>query len=147
VAERLARPDAKKGFVLDGFPRTVAQAQALDALMARLGSDPLIVVDVAVPEQELVRRLAERRICGGCGSTADLAWKRETCQACGDRLVQRVDDSQNVVRERLRVYQQSTRPVLEYYRERPTFFVVNGAQAPEHVALELNSMIDSTEPR
>jgi adenylate kinase len=141
VADRLARPDVRKGFVLDGFPRTVAQARALDELMDRLDSGPLIVVDVAVPEQELVRRLANRRICSVCGSNADPAGG-DACKPCGGTLVQRADDNQDVVLERLRVYQQATRPVLDYYRERPTFRVVNGAQTPERVAYELNAMID-----
>jgi adenylate kinase len=141
VADRLAKPDVKSGFVLDGFPRTVAQARALDDLMDRLGSGPLIVVDVAVPEPELVKRLAGRRICSKCGTNAapvDAA----ACAKCGGQLVQRADDDQDVVIERLRVYQQSTKPVLEYYRERPTFRVVNGAQAPERVASELNALIN-----
>jgi adenylate kinase len=142
VADRLAKPDAKSGFVLDGFPRTVAQARALDDLMDRLGSGPLIVVDVAVPEPELVKRLAGRRICSTCGANA-AGLDAMACGKCGGQLVQRTDDDQDVVIERLRVYQQSTRPVLEYYRERPTFREVNGAQAPERVASELNALIDN----
>jgi len=140
VADRMTKPDVQPGFVLDGFPRTVAQARALDELMERLGSGPLIVVDVAVPDEELVRRLAGRRICSVCGANAELS--TDACQKCGGRLVQRSDDDQGVVLERLRVYQQSTKPVLEYYRERPTFRVVNGAQAPERVAQELTVLID-----
>jgi adenylate kinase len=141
VAERLAKPDVQHGFVLDGFPRTVAQARALDELMERLGSGSLIVVDVAVPEPELVRRLASRRICSVCGTNAG-SLEGDACSRCNGQLVQRTDDDQGVVLERLRVYQQATRPVLDYYRERPTFRVVNGAQAPERVANELNTMID-----
>jgi adenylate kinase len=141
VADRLAKPDVQPGFVLDGFPRTVAQARALDDLMERLGSGPLIVVDVAVPEPELVKRLAGRRICGECGTNA-ASLDEKTCGNCGGQFVQRADDDQDVVLERLRVYQQSTKPVLEYYRQRPTFRVVNGAQAPERVASELNALID-----
>jgi adenylate kinase len=141
VRERLDRADAAAGFVLDGFPRTVAQARALDDLMDRLGSGPLIVVDVAVPEPELVKRLAGRRICSKCGTNAP-SLDATACGKCGGRLVQRADDDQGVVLERLRVYQQSTKPVLEYYRGRPTFRVVNGAQAPERVASELNALID-----
>jgi adenylate kinase len=141
VADRLARPDARAGFVLDGFPRTVAQARALDELVKRLEAGPLIVVDVAVPEHELVRRLASRRICSGCGTNAGPA-DVDGCATCGGQLVQRTDDDQGVVLERLKVYQQSTRPVLDYYRGRPTFRVVNGAQAPERVTVELNAMID-----
>jgi adenylate kinase len=142
VAERLARPDAKPGFVLDGFPRTVAQAQALDELMARSDNGPLIVIDVAVPEQELVRRLGSRRICRVCGTNAEALMAATSCAKCGGELIQRADDDHGVVRERLKVYQTATRPVLEYYRERPTFRVVNGAQAPERVARELDTMID-----
>jgi adenylate kinase len=140
VADRLARPDVEAGFVLDGFPRTVPQARALDELMERRAS-PLIVVDVAVPEQELVRRLAYRRICSVCGTDAG-PMGVSTCNECGGQLVQRPDDDSDVVLERLRVYQQSTTPVLEYYRGRPTFRVVNGAQPPERVADELNALID-----
>jgi adenylate kinase len=141
VADRLAKPDVKAGFVLDGFPRTVAQARALDELMERIGLGPLIVVDVAVPEPELVRRLAGRRICSACGTNAERL-DADTCAPCGGRLEQRADDNREVVLERLKVYQQSTRPVLEYYRERPTFRVVDGAQALERVASELNAVID-----
>jgi adenylate kinase len=142
VEQRLGRPDASRGFVLDGFPRTVAQAQALDEIMGRLGNGPLIVVDVAVPDQELVRRLASRRICSSCGTNADALGPATVCRKCGGELVQRTDDDQGVVQERLNVYQRATKPVLEYYRERPTFRVVNGAQAPERVAQELDTMID-----
>jgi adenylate kinase len=141
VVDRLGQPDVEAGFVLDGFPRTVAQARALDELMERLASSPLIVVDVAVPEQELVRRLAGRRICSLCGTNAG-PMDVSTCKECGGQLVQRPDDDSDVVLERLRVYQQSTKPVMEYYRGRPTFRVVNGAQPPERVADELNASID-----
>jgi adenylate kinase len=144
VRERLARPDAKPGFVLDGFPRTVAQARALDEIVQERGNGPLIVVDMVVPEQELVRRLAGRRICSKCGSNADPfdVDAASTCRRCGGELVQRVDDDQRVVLERLKVYQRTTKPLVEYYRERPTFRVVNGAQAPERVAHELDTVID-----
>jgi adenylate kinase len=142
VRDRLARPDASRGFVLDGFPRTVAQAEALDRIMDERGDDPLIVVDVEVPPQQLVQRLAMRRICVNCGTNADPKNAGATCAKCGGELVQRADDNQAVVLERLNVYQRSTRPVLEYYRERPTFRVVNGAQPPEHVAHELDTLID-----
>lgn len=142
VRDRLSRPDARPGFVLDGFPRTVAQAEALDGLMHELGNGPLVIVDVVVPDVELVRRLAGRRICSTCGSNADPFAAGDTCRKCGGGLVQRADDTTDVVLERLKVYQRATRPVLEYYRERATFRVVNGAQSPERVARELDTMID-----
>jgi adenylate kinase len=89
-----------------------------------------------------VRRLASRRICSRCGANADPGDTGESCQKCGGELVQRVDDNEAVVRERLRVYQRSTRPVLDFYRQRPTFRTVNGAQPLARVAEELDAMVD-----
>ena len=142
VRDRLLRPDAAKGFVLDGFPRTVVQARALDQIMEERDNGALIVVDVVVPEAELVRRLASRRICSKCGTNADPFGAATTCTKCGGELVQRTDDNSDVVLERLKVHQRQTKPVLEFYRERLTFRVVNGAQAPERVAHEMDTLID-----
>jgi adenylate kinase len=142
VRDRLARPDVAKGFILDGFPRTVAQAVALDGLIA--GRDPLIVIDIAVPEAELVRRLSARRICEDCGTNAEAtgASDQERCRACGGRLKQRSDDREDVVRERLKVYRRDTEPLIEYYQSRPTFRSVNGAQPLESVAADLVTAIE-----
>jgi adenylate kinase len=142
VRERLSRADTHRGFVLDGFPRTVAQARALDQIMSERGKGALIVVDVDVPEAELVKRLAHRLICSSCGRNADPSRSTGKCSNCGGRLVQRADDNEQVVLERLKVYATSTKPVLEYYRGRPTFRVVNGAQSPEQVARDLDAMIE-----
>jgi adenylate kinase len=139
VRERLDRDDARAGFVLDGFPRTVAQAEALDAIVA--GRDPLIVVDIAVPEDELVRRLASRLVCESCGTTATPA-SRPICGTCGGRLIQRADDNEAVVRERLKVYHRQSEPLVGYYRTRPTFRAIDGAQAPERVARDLAAAIE-----
>ena len=141
VKKRLQQPDAQGGFVLDGFPRTVAQARALDEIMSERNNGPLIVIDVMVPPDELVRRLATRRICVDCQTNADPK-ATDRCLKCGGRLEQRTDDNQDVVRERLNVYVRETKPVLEFYRERTTFSLVNGAQAPDRVAQELDMMID-----
>ncbi len=142
VGERLAQPDTAAGFLLDGFPRTVPQAQALDALLDARGNGPLIVVDVRVPLQELIRRLDSRRICGSCGSNADPFGPASRCGKCGGVFVQRVDDNRDVVIERLKVYERQTYPLVEFYQGRPTFRVVNGAQPPEQVAFELDTVID-----
>ncbi|HJZ76334.1 MAG TPA: adenylate kinase [Vicinamibacterales bacterium] len=142
VSERLDRDDAVNGFVLDGFPRTVAQASALDAIMT--GHDPLIVIDIVVPEAELVRRLATRMICESCGANAPIGDGTTTCVRCGGRLVQRTDDSEAVVRERLKVYHSQSEPLVEYYRERPTFRSIDGAQPPDKVAADLVAAIEST---
>jgi adenylate kinase len=140
VRERLERADALSGFVLDGFPRTVAQAAALDGIMAE--RDALIVVDIVVPEDELVRRLGTRSICRLCGTGAPVGSAvGAACVKCGGRLVQRTDDNQAVVLERLKVYHRQSEPLVEYYRVRPTFRSIDGAQPPEKVAADLASAI------
>jgi len=140
VRERLERNDARDGFVLDGFPRTVAQASALDAIMH--GRDPLIVVDIVVPEAELVRRLGTRMICDDCGTVAPVgSLVGAACVKCGGRLVQRADDNQAVVIERLKVYHRQSEPLVEYYRVRPTFRSIDGAQPPDRVAADLAAAI------
>jgi len=142
VTERLGRPDVAPGFVLDGFPRTVAQAVALDRLMAE--RDPLIVLDIVVPESELARRLGTRMICGDCGTNAD---GHEAvpgrCGKCGGPLIQRADDSNGVVLERFKIYQRATKPLVEFYRERSTFRSINGAQAADSVTADLAAAIEA----
>ena len=151
VDERLARGDVQNGFVLDGFPRTVAQAAAFDSMMVGRGS--VIVVDIAVPEEELVRRLASRRICKDCGlddaiHTGDGAASGGSrvdgrCRRCGGQIVQRTDDNDRIVRERLKVYQRQTAPLVDYYSGRPTFRSIDGLQAPDRVAADIGRAIDS----
>ncbi len=138
VEERLARKDAKPGFVLDGFPRTVTQARALDDIMLNRG--PLVVVDIVVPEDVLVRRLAARRICGACGSNALVEWTT-SCGKCGGVLIQRTDDGEEIVRERLNVYHRQTKPLVDYYSQRPTFRAIDGNQPPDVVTASLDRAI------
>ena len=144
VRERLARSDAQAGFVLDGFPRTVAQAEALDAIMT--GREALVVVDIAASDEELVRRLTSRRVCSACGTNADVPAPGQpiatACAKCGGVLAQRADDREEVIRERLRVYARDTRPLLDYYGSRPPFRRVDGAQAPDRVAADLAAAIE-----
>ena len=139
VKDRLSRPDAARGFVLDGFPRTVAQATVLDAMLA--GRDPLIVVEIRVPDDELVRRVVSRRICAGCGRTMtafDQSGKPlERCPSCGGALRTRPDDTEEVMRDRLKVYWRDTQPMVAYYQSRPGYRAVNGAQSLDRVRDEL----------
>jgi adenylate kinase len=139
VRERLAQEDAAGGFVLDGFPRTVPQAIALDDMID--GRAPLVIVDVEVPEDALVDRLSGRRVCGACGWTAPPGLT--ACAKCGGTLVQRRDDSPDVVRERLRVYARDTRPLVEFYRQRPTFRSVDGDQAQDAVGADIAAAVAS----
>jgi adenylate kinase len=128
--ERLAQPDAKTGCVLDGFPRTVAQAEALDALFARAGIalDRVIFFDVS--RAELLRRLTGRRVCRACGRTYNLVSAAPKiagkCDGCGGELYQRADDSEATVATRLDVYQTQTAPLLDYYRQRSLLTTVAG---------------------
>lgn len=142
VRERLTQPDALAGFVLDGFPRTATQAKALDEITASRG--PVICVEIQVPDEELVRRVRGRRVCDDCGANADafehkpdalsdLCQNTERCRTSGPKWVARSDDSETVVRERLKIYWRDTRPMIEYYSARPTFRVIDGLQSPEQV--------------
>ncbi len=139
VKERLARPDTGRGFVLDGFPRTVAQAVALDAMVDSAG--PVLVVSIEVPETALVERLTLRRICATCGWNAVPGMT--ACAQCGGALVARRDDGTEIVLERLRVYARDTQPLVEYYRTRPTFRVVDGDQTPDAVAADIAAAVAS----
>ncbi len=142
VSDRLARPDAANGFVLDGFPRTRRQAEALDVMVNGRG---LAVIDIAVPADEIVRRLSERRICRDCASIVGpgvAGAERSACVRCGGQLVQRSDDREEVVRERLAVYEKSSRPLLEYYAARPLFRQIDGLRAPEEVFEAIVEVID-----
>ncbi len=146
VRERLQKPDARNGFILDGFPRTVAQARSLDQILE--GREPLVVIELAVPDEDVLRRLRSRRVCGQCGANAepggDGSADRDTCHRCGGRMVTRSDDGDAAVRtRRLQVYARESQPLLDYYRARPTFRSVNGAQGPGRVEVDLAAAIDS----
>ena len=130
VQARLDRDDARHGFILDGFPRTVVQASALDRMVD--GRGPLVVLDIVVPEDVLVRRLATRRICSRCGVNAAPDWTR-SCGRCGGELVTRMDDGVDIVRERLAVYERQTKPLVDYYSARPSFRAIDGNQPPDVV--------------
>ena len=140
VQERLNEPDARAGFVLDGFPRTVHQANALDRMVESRG--PLVVLDIAVPEDVLVRRLATRRICSKCGSNAAVEWTA-ACGRCGGALVARADDGVDIVRERLKVYQRQTKPLVDYYSARPSFRRIDGNQPPDVVTTAVDAAVDA----
>jgi adenylate kinase len=133
VAERLAKPDAARGFILDGFPRTIAQAEALAALLKDHGwaLDRVIYFDVS--EGELLRRLTGRRICRGCQAAYHLVSappaRPGVCDRCGGELYQREDDGEATVRNRLEVYARQTAPLLDYYRQRGLLASVRGEGA------------------
>jgi len=138
VKERLARADAQPGFILDGFPRTVTQARALDRL---LGAKGLTVLAIQVPNEALVRRLTSRRVCQSCGLNAAPNANETVCPRCSGAFAVRPDDEESVVRERLRVYERQTQPLLEFYGERPTFFRIDGNGTPDEVYGALEAVL------
>ena len=144
VQERLSRPDAANGYILDGFPRTVPQAKALDAM---LRGEPLVVIDLKVPDEELLKRMKTRRVCRKCASIAEPGSSQETCERCGGQLITRADDEDERVRQhRLEVYARESKPLLDYYRGRETFRSIDGAQAPDRVAKNLAASIGEMVP-
>jgi len=117
IAEAFNRPEAAHGFVLDGFPRTVAQAERLAAILAGRGESLDAVLDLAVPDAEVVARLSGRRLCSDCSGITHVAVVGESgrCPNCGGELIQRSDDSPETIQNRLRVYREQTQPVLDWY--------------------------------
>lgn len=130
MGERLGKADAGRGFILDGFPRTIAQAEALAKLLKDLGQTLDTVIYFDVSEPELLRRLTGRRVCRTCGHsyhmTSNPPKRAGVCDECGGELYQRDDDAETTVRKRLDVYQRQTAPLLDYYRQRSLLATVSG---------------------
>lgn len=137
VGETLGRPEARKGFVLDGFPRTLAQVEALDRLLDERGLELDRVVLFRISEAELVERITGRRVCRQCGRNYHMKFsppaRHDVCGACGGPLYQRSDDEEATVRRRLAVYEQNTRPLVEYYRGRDLLDEVSGEGSVDRV--------------
>ncbi|MEO7189578.1 MAG: adenylate kinase [Vicinamibacterales bacterium] len=136
VAHRLAQDDARDGFVLDGFPRTVVQAEELDRM---LDGRPFLAIVLVVPEAELERRLGARRICSQCRTlytTGTLygGSEEELCSSCGATLIRRDDDNIQTIRHRLLTYRQTAEPLIEHYQHRSALAVIDGMRSPEDVA-------------
>lgn len=141
VEERLAQGDCRKGYILDGFPRTVAQAEALDEALQSAGQGLDAAVEINISDNEAILRIAHRWICPECGATYFRRYpscaERTECEACGATLTQREDDTEETARERLAVYLVETDPVVSYYEERGRLVSVNGEQSIEQVFREM----------
>lgn len=128
IRDRLAQPDCAGGFILDGFPRTIPQAEALD----RMGIAIDRVIDIEVADETIARRVSGRRVCPGCGASYHVDYKKpaveDVCDRCGDTLVQRKDDQPDTVRERLRVYHEQTEPLKSYYAASGKLTIVEGQE-------------------
>jgi adenylate kinase len=137
VKERLAKPDCKEGFILDGFPRTLEQADALDKSLSELGIEVDQVINITASEDELVRRMTGRRICKSCGATYHVLFnpsKAEgVCDKCGGETFQRDDDKEETVKKRQAVYRAQTQPLIEYYQSKGLYAEIDGLQPIEKV--------------
>lgn len=148
--ERLAKSDCLGGFILDGFPRTLQQAHALDQMLAKMGIRLNRVVNIVVPDEELIPRLTGRRICQSCGATYHMEFrppiKPGICDRCGGELYQRADDQEITVRQRLEVYRRQTQPLIQYYLDRDLYTEINGAQAADTVFRDIIVSLTGEEP-
>jgi adenylate kinase len=146
VEQRIDRPDCARGFVFDGFPRTIAQAEKLDEILAKRGFGKPRVVHIAVEYEALFRRLTGRRTCAVGGEIYNIYDRpprvEGKCDNDGGELVQRPDDREEVIRERLAAYDRQTKPLIDYYRRQGVLVDVNGAAAPEAVLRQVLEVLD-----
>ena len=149
IAERLGHRDAQAGFILDGFPRSVAQAEALAGMIGRTQAIDKVVA-VIVPDQEIVQRISGRRTCKNCNAMYHLKFEPPkiagVCDKCGGELYQRADDAEATVRERLKVYETNTRPLLDYYRGLGLLAQVDGVGRTEEVEKRIMSALEGLLP-
>lgn len=147
VKERLSKADCAKGFILDGFPRTVEQADALKEILKEHGKEVTAVLNIHVPAEELIERATGRRICRECGATYheknNAPREAGKCDKCGGTLYQRSDDTEETMRKRMSVYEKSTRPLIEYYKKTGKYTEIDGKQSIAKVTEELEKVLSS----
>ena len=137
IAERLREDDAADGFILDGFPRTIPQAEALQKILDELGRNIDHVISIEVDDEELVTRLTGRRMCKGCGESFHVVFnpsaKEGICDRCGGELYQRDDDTEETIRQRLAVYSEQTQPLIAYYEKQGKLRRIEGTGSIEEI--------------
>jgi len=146
VKERISMDDCKDGFILDGYPRTINQAKALDEILKEMGRDVDLVINIVVSDENIIKRLSYRRICKVCGAVYHLITnppkKDEICDKCGGPLYQREDDKEEVIRNRLLVYRERTKPIIDYYKGKGVLVNVDGNLTIEEVWKQIERLID-----
>ena len=147
VRERLSKDDCKKGFILDGFPRTVEQADALAEIFKDNGMKLTAVVNISAPTQDLLERAVGRRICKNCGHSFHVKFHptkvEGVCDDCGGATYQRADDSEETMKSRLSVYESSTRPLIEYYKKAGVYKEIDGRQDIAKVEADLAAVLEA----
>lgn len=145
VRERLSKADCENGFILDGFPRTVEQADALEKILSDLGKKLTAVLNIHVPAEDLIERAVGRRICKGCGATYHVKFNAPKiegkCDNCGGELYQRADDNAETMKNRLSVYEASTRPLIDYYKKAGVYSEIDGRQPINEVTAALMKVL------
>ncbi|MGB9668193.1 MAG: adenylate kinase [Thermosulfidibacteraceae bacterium] len=146
VRERIVQDDCKKGFILDGFPRTVVQAEALDRMLEELGISIDYVINIDVPEEEIIKRLSGRRTCRNCQAMYHVIFnppkKEGVCDKCGGELYQRDDDKEETIRARLEVYKKQTAPLIEYYSKRGKLVNIDGRKGINEIFTEIVNVLE-----
>ncbi|HIY19767.1 MAG TPA: adenylate kinase [Candidatus Blautia avistercoris] len=146
VVDRVGQPDCEKGYVLDGFPRTIPQAESLDAALKAVGSKIDYAIDVDVPDENIISRMSGRRACLKCGATYHLKYaapkKEGVCDTCGEALVLREDDKPETVQKRLNVYHEQTQPLIDYYTKAGILVTVDGTKDMEEVFQAITEILD-----
>ncbi|MDO4323608.1 MAG: adenylate kinase [Lachnospiraceae bacterium] len=147
VIDRLSQEDCKNGYILDGFPRTIPQAEALDAALSKRGETMDFAIDVDVPDENIVSRMSGRRACTGCGATYHIVHnpskKGDVCEVCGETLVLRDDDKPETVQKRLTVYHDQTQPLIEYYSKQNILKTVDGTQDMNDVFTAITKILEA----
>ena len=146
VRERLSRPDCEQGYLLDGFPRTIPQAEALDKLGPEIGRAVTLVIDITVNEEELVRRIAGRRVCPSCGASYHIEWMKPAvegiCDRCGHELIQRKDDNPSSFAVRLQNYYASTQPLVDYYKKQGIYHGFDGMVTKDELGKAIIALLE-----
>ncbi len=146
LLDRVAKDDCKDGYILDGFPRTIPQAKALSEVLAKDGQKIEYAIDVDVPDENIVRRMGGRRSCPNCGASYHIVYippKAEgICDHCGTALIQRDDDKEETVKNRLSVYHEQTQPLIDYYNEQGVMFKVDGTKDMQEVFEDIVKILE-----
>ncbi len=147
IIDRISEDDCKDGFILDGFPRTIPQAETLDTALAGIGETLDFAIDVDVPDAKIVKRMSGRRSCPGCGATYHIEYnpsqKGEVCEVCGKTLIMRDDDKPETVQNRLDVYHRQTQPLIYYYRGQHILHTVDGTQDMDDVFAAIVAILEA----
>ena len=146
VVDRIQQDDCKNGYLLDGFPRTIPQAEALDAAVEKLGEKIDYAVNIDVPDDNIINRMSGRRACVGCGATYHIVFNppkvEDVCDVCGKSLILRDDDKPETVKTRLDVYHAQTQPLIDYYAGRGVLVTVDGTQNMDKVFADIKDILD-----